>query len=71
MSNQINVGDTVMITSSKFVAKKYWGKSFTVSKVSKKHTWLVNPEKTEKNLWPLNEEVVKVVESDTAQTISV
>jgi hypothetical protein len=63
MSNSnsiINVGDTVRVTESKFVAKKYWGMSFTVAKVSKKHTWLLNPAQPAKNLWPLNEEVVKV-----------
>ena len=61
IASQVKVGDTVMITSSTFVAKKYWGKEFTVVKVAPAHFWLLNPEKTEKNLWPLHGEVQLVV----------
>jgi hypothetical protein len=61
IASQVKVGDTVMITSSTFVAKKHWGKEFTVVKVAPAHFWLLNPEKTEKNLWPLHGEVQLVV----------
>lgn len=60
ISTAVKVGDQVTITSSTFVAKKYWGQSFTVTKVAPTHFWLFNPEQPEKNLWPLHGDVKKV-----------
>ena len=60
ISTVVKVGDQVTVTSSTFVAKKYWGQTFTVTKVAPTHFWLFNPEQPEKNLWPLHGDVKKV-----------
>jgi hypothetical protein len=60
ITTQVKVGDQVTVTSSTFVAKKYWGKTFTVTKIAPTHFWLFNPEQPEKNLWPLHGDVKKV-----------
>jgi hypothetical protein len=59
---EIAVGDTVtVLADSEWVNKDYWGMSFTVVKVAKKHFYLANPKNAAKCLWPLHSEVVKVV----------
>ena len=61
---EIAVGDVVTVMAdSEWVKKEFWGKSFTVVKVAKKHFYLADPKNPAKCLWPLHSEVVKVTKT--------